>query len=201
MGIEQDQAETKIVRQTALENLLLRAQTSQEKQRKQKELEQQKQHEKDQRLRLIRRITSVYFFIRHELGLGHEAITAEEFEAAEEKLDELAPRNARRWSIRNPLAALLTVITRDDTMSAWHSYKNQGYFPYHTRPFISMTNTFGAYAPESFELDYLSGEKSYRNTEIAMMRAMTVPPNIIELFDKIWEKRYPLMRIDAQLVP
>src|SRR3989344_9186543 len=195
MGIEQDQAETKIVRQTALENLLLRAQTSKEKQRRQKELEQQEQSDKEKRVRLVRRITSVYFFIRLELGLGHETITIEEFEATEEKLDELALRNAWRWIVQNPLAALWMVVMRDDAVSAWHFYKNNGYFSRQTKPFVSTTGKLDIHLPRDFEFDHLANGGGGREKEIAMMHPMTVPPNIKKLFEEVWKKRYPLMRI------
>ncbi len=190
--LQQETAGMSIVRQTNLEKLVARAEESKEKQRKKEELARQDNRRKNDRERLLRRIASVYFFIRHGLGLAHEAISIEEFEAAEKKLDEMAPEKCKRWIIRHPWLALWTVALSNYSSSAWHSYKYTGYFSSRSKPFDSMGYcNFGNYMPDDYIIESFAKNDSYPHhmETIVMSNSMTIPPNIETLFRELWKKR------------
>ncbi len=180
----QQETNTSIIQQTNLEKLVARAKKEQGIEQRKQELESKLKGAKEH---LLRRIFSVYFFVRTHIGLPYLPITEEEFEAAEAHLNKLAEEKTNEWLLKRVagwIRHLATPHSIPDTRSAWKKFLKNGHFPDYGTVWL-----FGSLFQMPIMHSFLDCNNELKKSA-PIGSFGEVPPNIIELFSDLWEKRY-----------
>jgi len=178
------QSETGMIQQTALEKLVQRAQKEAEIERRRQEVAKAKQELGQRTEDLIRRIFSVYFFIRTKIGLPHLAITEEEFEAAETQLIKIAEEKVNKSILKRVAISIWNFIithTKEEKRLVWKHFLENEYFPDNARVFQRKFDLSDSYVCYRI--------KNNCSTEYSKSYPYTIPPNIKELFSSLSQKR------------
>ncbi len=193
---QQQDTDTKIVRQTNFEKLLQTAQQERElelaKEQKRTLLVWKQRELSETEKKLINHIISVYFFIRTEVKLPVRPITREEFEAAESKLEEIARQKTAR--LVNILTYLVLPLWYFET--TWSFYLKNGYFRNHDKPFgIKIEDVLiardGGRRVYDWELhDDITKNETARIKAWSRAYNQAIPPNLAELYHELFNARY-----------
>lgn len=142
----------------------------------QKKEDAAKYGEYQQRLRaILKRIMSVYFFLTIKMGMPRIDLNLEDFETAEEKLEEFAREAVKgRWH---------KFWEKIGIKTAWQYHNEFGYFHYRRTPFgywyKSVTDVYKE-EWDTFDPEYIAIRRS----------GSAIPPNALALMEKIYKKKF-----------
>jgi len=161
-----------------------------------KKIENQKRFLKgdigDARRGLVRSIISTYYFLRVNLGMGHMPITIEELDAAEVELKKVAEVRAQEEAeAEAKKKSGLWGRWFGSTENCWRFYLENGFFPWQGYPFgyrvyCHTLNGVNQFRPERFFNHCL--EPQHNEDDGGYI--VCTPPNLEELFEELWKKRY-----------
>ncbi len=171
--------EKNLVNNTDFENLAMRIRREKEEY-EQSELKKQERISTSQLRRKNLRIAvaSVYFYLRREIGKPPLAMTIEEFEITEKHLLEKAAEECKKN--RHKILLFFGHLT------PWNYYLKYGRFKLVKTPFGNWSN----FHPW---LDINFGENIGRS---GIDTALSIPPNMENLVEKLFEKRFGVKNAD-----
>lgn len=164
---------TTVVKSNEFEKLL-------EKINAERETEKSSELNVARRLEILKKISSVYFFLRVALKMPYRAISVEELEVAEAKLRTIAQENIKKFWPR-----FWNALGRE---TCWNYYLRVGYFvdDYKNMKIFYWSAYPYEYQCYSDDIDRILRSATSRNL---------VPPNSRALLEEMFEKKYGAGRL------